>query len=280
MEIIAEMQERLLGQTLFPALKSLKFEHNYHESSENQLSPIIQQFCTSDIFGNPWKLSFHCITISPATLIDLLKKSNVEELSIWHHYKVFPLPPPSSLYFHNLCQLRLFLPTPGLYITFLNALNQVASLETITLDGLYMAPDPDELYQLLSTLSKTCNPLSLTDLCISMGPDWENNNEEWVEELQCIELEQLGPLDCFHNLERLRISYVCMVHNMDVELITRFLAKGFPNLESLGIGSLHRGAFYTPDEEWEDWVGVHRRLQEITGKDILAIKDRYQISQE
>jgi hypothetical protein len=90
----------------------------------------------------------------------------------------------------------------------------------------------------------------------------------------------LGPLDCVHNLEGLQISYVCTVHNVDVELITHFLAKEFPNLEHLGIGSLHRRAFYTPDEECEDWVVVHRRLQEITGKDIRAIKDHYQISQE
>ena len=179
--------------------------------------------------------------------------------------------PPKSIDFYNLVEVRLFLLKPKQHLAFLNALSNVARLEIIALTGMEMAPTTDKLRVILSTLVKTCDNLHLRELTISTDPYEVTDREAWLEMMECVDVSNLEPLASFSNLEYLSISAACTIHGSDINSVAHFLAKHLTKLNSLGVESVIRRGGCDPEDGYEDWKGVHEKLQVITAKTIQLL---------
>jgi hypothetical protein len=172
------------------------------------------------------------------------------------------------MYFYNLSKVTLFLLKPKHHITFLNTLSNIARLEINALTGLEMAPTVDKLQVLLSALVRTCNNLCLRKLTITTDLYEISDHETWLELMECVDVSNLEPLASFSNLEYLDISAACTIHSSDIDYVAYFIAKHLMELNSLGVESVIKRGDCDPEDRYEDWNGMHERLQVITGKTI------------
>lgn len=269
-KIIVRMHSMHNGQILFPRLESLHFKFDHSVGQDRQLNKIQEQLCTANNFGNPTYISFDNVSLPHSTLLAFSKRTSFKTLLIQDDstYSHQSFRPPKTINFYNLSKVMLFLLKPKQHIAFLNALSNIARLEIIALTGLEMAPTADKLQVLLSALVRTCDNLCLRKLTISMDPYEVSDCETWLELMECVEVSNLEPLASFSNLEYLDISAACTIHGSDINSVAHFIATHLTELNSLGVESVLQRGDCDPEDGYEDWNGVHKKLQVITGKSI------------